>query len=145
LGTVVTDLADHDGTFHARILGDLADWSLQRPLHDLDAGLQVRVVGPELGHRGLGVEQGGAAAGHNALFRGGLGGAHGVGDAILLLLVLDQAHHNAVMERAEGHDAAPLAGAVLGVALVSLGAGLVVSGVVLVAPGMETSEPDRAA
>jgi hypothetical protein len=32
-------------------------------------------------------------------------------DAVLPLLGLD---HNAVMERAEGHDAAPLMGAVLG-------------------------------
>jgi hypothetical protein len=39
------------------------------------------------------------------------GGVHGVVDAVLPLLGLD---HNAVMERAEGHDAAPLMGAVLG-------------------------------
>ena len=38
LRLVLKHLADYDRTLHARVLRDLADWSLKRPKHDVDAG-----------------------------------------------------------------------------------------------------------
>src|SRR5207249_10250107 len=37
-------LADHDGAFRTRVLGDDADRLLERPAHDLDAGLLIVIV-----------------------------------------------------------------------------------------------------
>ena len=83
------DLADHDRALDARVLGDLADRSLQRLQHDVDAGLDLGVVVGELADRRLGAQQRDAAAGHDALLDRGLGRVHGVVDAVLLLLDLD--------------------------------------------------------
>src|SRR6204780_2067335 len=40
--------ADDDRTFHGRVLRDLADWGLERPEHDVDAGLDVGIFVAEL-------------------------------------------------------------------------------------------------
>ena len=85
----VEDLADHDGAFDAGVLDDLPDGGLKRAQHDVDAGLDVGIVGRELADRRLGAQQSRAAAGNDAFFDGRLGGVHGIVDAILLLLDLD--------------------------------------------------------
>ena len=41
-------LADHDRALDASILGDLADWRLQRPADDVDAGFLVFIVAFDL-------------------------------------------------------------------------------------------------
>jgi hypothetical protein len=45
---MVGHLADHDGTFDASILGDLADRSLEGAADNVDAGLLVLVVAFDL-------------------------------------------------------------------------------------------------
>src|ERR1700733_9164061 len=86
---VLKHLADDDRTLHARVLRDLADWGLKRPEHDVDAGLDVRILVAELADRGLGPQQRDAAAGHDAFLDRSLGRMHRVVDAVLLLLDLD--------------------------------------------------------
>src|SRR6185437_1765895 len=83
------DLADHDRALDTGVLGDLADRSLQRLEHDVDAGLHVGVLVRELADRLLGAQQRAAAAGHDALFHRSAGGVERVVDAVLLLLDLD--------------------------------------------------------
>ena len=67
-----------------------AEWGLKGPGDDHCAGgfvaAQLRCRGPDLV---LGPQQGHAAAADDAFLDGGLGGAHGILDAVLLLLQLD--------------------------------------------------------
>src|SRR5687768_8355330 len=82
-------LADHDRTVDASVLGDLTDRLLQGATHDVDARLLVRVVALELlKHLGA-IEQSDAAADDDAFLDRGAGGVHRVIDAILALLHLD--------------------------------------------------------
>ena len=71
------------------ILGDLTDRSFQRLEHDVDAGLDVRVVVGDLADRLLGTQQRDAAAGHDAFLDRSAGGVERILDAVLLLLHLD--------------------------------------------------------
>src|SRR6187200_1958979 len=48
LRLVVPDPADDDRALDARILGDLTDRSLERLQHDVDAGLNVRILARQL-------------------------------------------------------------------------------------------------
>ena len=54
LRLVFMHFADDDRTLHACVFGDLADWGLKRPEHDVDAGLDVSILVAELADRGLG-------------------------------------------------------------------------------------------
>ena len=85
----VDDLADHDRAFDAGVLGDLADRSLERLEHDVDAGLHVGVVVGQLADRLLGAQQRDAAARHDAFLDRRAGGVERVLDAVLLLLHFD--------------------------------------------------------
>ena len=69
--------------------GDLADRRLERLGHDVDAGLDVGIVGLQSVDRLLGAEQRNAAARHNAFLDRGAGGIERVIDAVLALLHLD--------------------------------------------------------
>src|SRR5262249_41722825 len=89
LRPLVHDLADHDRAFDAGILGNLADRSLQRLEHDVDAGLNVRIVVADPADRLLGAQQRNAAARHDAFLDRRAGGVERVLDAVLLLLALD--------------------------------------------------------
>src|SRR5262249_30113497 len=73
----------------AGLAGDLADRRLERLQHDVDAGLDVRIVVVDLADRLLGAQQRDAAARDDALFHRSAGGVERVLDAILLLLHLD--------------------------------------------------------
>ena len=89
LRLVLEDLADDDRALDAGVLDDLAGRRLERPEHDVDAGLNVGVLALELADGGLGAQQRDAAAGNDAFLDRGLGGVHGVVDPVLLLLHLD--------------------------------------------------------
>src|SRR5215204_2324446 len=89
LRLVVGDPADHDRALDAGVLGDLADRSLERLQHDVEAGLDVRVLVLRLVDRLLGAQQRHAAARHDAFLDSRAGGVEGVVDAVLLLLHLD--------------------------------------------------------
>src|SRR5690606_8794895 len=68
---------------------DLADGGLQGAADDGDAGLLVVIVADEVVEGAAGLEQGDAAAGHDAFLDRGAGGVQGVVDAVLALLDLD--------------------------------------------------------
>jgi hypothetical protein len=68
LGLVLVDLANHDRAFDARIFGDPADRRASTPEHNVDAGLDVRIIVLELADCGLGAQQGHAAAPNDAFF-----------------------------------------------------------------------------
>src|SRR5215210_3606605 len=89
LRLVVPDPADHDRALDARVLGDLPDRSLERLEHDIDAGLDVRVVARQLLDGCRGTKQRDAAAGNDAFLDRGAGRVHGIIDAVLLLLDFD--------------------------------------------------------
>ena len=84
-----SDLADDDRALDACVFGDLADRRLERPEHDVDAGLDVGILVAELADRGLGAQERDAAARNDAFLDRRLGRVHRVVDAILLLLHLD--------------------------------------------------------
>src|SRR5690606_17823606 len=86
--TVLEDLADHDRTFIARIVGDLAHRLLQGPADDVDARLLVRVFTLDGEGRGS-PQQRHAATGHDAFFDRSAGCVQRVVDAVLALLDLD--------------------------------------------------------
>uniref|UniRef100_A0A0N5A006 PE-PGRS family protein n=1 Tax=Parastrongyloides trichosuri TaxID=131310 RepID=A0A0N5A006_PARTI len=85
----VHDLADHDRTFDARVLGDLTDRSLQGAAHDVDAGVLIGVDALQIDQLLGGLQQGHAAARDHAFFNGCTGGVQGVVDAVLLFLHFD--------------------------------------------------------
>src|SRR5205085_8074414 len=89
LRPVLQDLADHDRALDPGVLRDLADRRLERALHDLDAGLDVGILGLELLDRLLAAQQRDAAARHDAFLDRGAGRIERVLDAVLLLLDLD--------------------------------------------------------
>src|SRR5690606_14750781 len=68
---------------------DLADGGLQGAADDGDAGLLVVIVADEVVEGAAGLEQGDAAAGHDAFLDRRTGGVQGVVDAVLALLDLD--------------------------------------------------------
>ena len=81
-----TDLLQDHGAIQACIGCDLADRLLQSFGHNLHAGLLVALHLIQQGSDGgNGVYIDGAAAGHDALFHGGLGGIQSVLNAELLL------------------------------------------------------------
>ena len=82
---------DDDAALEAGVLGDLLERRLERLGDDAGAGGLVAAAASSatFEHRGLRTQQRDAAAGHDALFDGRLGGRHGVLDAVLLLLELD--------------------------------------------------------
>src|SRR6476646_9432065 len=82
------DLLDHDTALEAGVRGDLLDGLLERAAHDLRAGCLVALE-VDLVERRLGVQQGHAAAGHDALLDRSLGRLPGVLAPLLLLLELD--------------------------------------------------------
>jgi hypothetical protein len=71
---------------------------------------------------GLGPQQGHAAAGDDTLLDGGLGGRHGVLDAVLLLLEL---HLGGGADLEDGHAAGQLGEALLELLAVVVGVGVV--------------------
>ena len=87
VGLHILDLLDHDGALDTGVVGDLAERFLNGAPDDIDADLHV-AFDFELVQGGLGPEQGDAAAGHDALFNGRLGGVHGILDPGLLFLEL---------------------------------------------------------
>src|SRR5215203_4656061 len=89
LRLVVGDPADHDRALDAGVLRDLTDRSLKRLEHDVDAGLDVRVLALETLHGRLGAQKRDAAAGDDAFLDSRAGGVKRVLDAVLLLLHLD--------------------------------------------------------
>src|SRR5215208_6060331 len=89
LRLVVPDPADDDRALDARVLGDLTDRGLERLEHDVDAGLDVRVVARQLLDGGRRTQERDAAAGDDALLDRGADRVHRVVDSILLLLDLD--------------------------------------------------------
>ncbi len=86
---LLQQLADDDRGFLARILDDDADRVLDRAAHDGDALGLVVIVAGEVGEGLGGIEQGGAAAGHDAFLDRRLGGVERVIDAVLALLHFD--------------------------------------------------------
>src|SRR6202022_2956546 len=86
---VLPPLGDHDRALYPGVLRDLADRRLERALHDLDAGLDVGILGFELLDRLLGAQKRDAAARHDAFLDRSAGGVERVLDAVLLLLDLD--------------------------------------------------------
>src|SRR5208283_1459420 len=89
LGLVLGDLADHDRAFDAGVFNDLADRRLERPEHNVDAGLDVGILVAQLADRGLGAQERHSASWHDAFFNGRLRRVHRVVDPILLFLDLD--------------------------------------------------------
>src|SRR5436190_788194 len=83
------DLADDDGPVLARIDRDLARRPAERLAHDLDAGLLVVVLHPQLLQHLGGAQQRHAAARQDAFLDRGAGGMHGIVHAVLALLDLD--------------------------------------------------------
>ena len=79
------DLGGDDGALEARVLRDGLDRSLDRLADDRDADRLVTMEAQAVERLG-GEEQGGAAAGHDALLERRAGGGEGVLDAGLLLL-----------------------------------------------------------
>ena len=71
------DLADHDGTFFAGVLGDLAQRFGDGALHDVDTDLLVTFQLQLVECRDA-TRQRHAAAGDNAFFNGCAGGVHGI-------------------------------------------------------------------
>src|SRR5829696_6298969 len=88
LRLVVGDPADHDRALDAGVLGDLADLSLKRFQHDVDAGLDVGVLTLKRFSRCFGTEQRNAAARDDTFLDRRAGGVKSVLDAVLLLLHL---------------------------------------------------------
>src|SRR5712692_8232310 len=86
---LLEDLADDHGAVFARIDRDLARRPGQRLADDLDAGLLVVVLGPDLLELLGSAEQGDAAARHDAFFNRRTGRMHRVVNAILALLHFD--------------------------------------------------------
>src|SRR5207237_4003527 len=83
------DLADDHRTVFAGVDRDLACRPGERLAHDLDAGLLVVVLGPDLLELLGGAQQSDAAARHDAFFNRRTGRMHRVIHAILALLDFD--------------------------------------------------------
>ena len=79
-------LADHHRAVFAGVVGDLTGRRGNRPADDVDADLLVVVGGGQLVQAASGVDQGDAAARHDAFLDRRAGGVHGVVDAVLTLL-----------------------------------------------------------
>ena len=125
----VAHLLDHDAALEAGVDGDLLERCLQRDLHDVGAGLLVRVQVELVERGGRRLQERDATTGDDALLDGGLRVAHCVLDAVLALLELD-------LGRRAGLDDGDAAGqlgeallellaVVVGVRLLDLGADLV--------------------
>src|SRR6185369_8725779 len=89
LRLLVDDLADNDRSFDAGVFRDLADRRFQGLQHDIDAGLNVRVLILNAADCLLGAEQGDTATGHDAFLDRGAGRIQRILDAVLLFLHLD--------------------------------------------------------
>ena len=91
VGTLeVLDLLDHDATLETGVHRDLLERLLERTCDQPGSGGLVAFERlRHLEHLLLRTDQGDSAAGHDALFHGGLGRLHRVLDAVLLLLELD--------------------------------------------------------
>src|SRR5208283_4925080 len=89
LRLVFENLADDDRTLDAGVLDDLAGRRLERPQHDVDAGLHVGILTVELADGGLGAQERNPSARNDAFLDRGFGRIHRVVDAVLLLLDFD--------------------------------------------------------
>src|SRR6266540_6678085 len=122
------DLLDHDSALQAGVVRDLLQGLLQGLVHDPGPGGLVALQ-VELLQGCLGRQQRYPAARDDALLHGGLGGLHGVLDAVLLLLELDlggRAHaDDRDAARQLGQALLQLLPVVVGVRLLDLGLDLV--------------------
>src|SRR6516165_5717596 len=85
LSTITASVVRNNAAIEAGVDGDLLERLLQGPDHDPGAGrlVAVELLGP-VAHGALGPQEGNPAAGDHALLNRGLGGGHGVLDAVLL-------------------------------------------------------------
>src|SRR4051812_34069935 len=117
----LADLVDDDRALEAAVLGDLTQRLLERAQDDAHAGLLVvDAGGVEVDGLG-GLQQGDAAAGHDALLERRAGRLQGVLDAVLLLL------HLRLGGRADLHDgdtAGELGQALLQLLAIEVGVGV---------------------
>src|SRR4029077_12378634 len=123
-------LLDHHAALEAGVLGDLLERSLERLGHDPSTGRLVAAEGVgALGDLGLRAKQRNATTGNDTLFDGRLGGAHGVLDAVLLLLELDLGGRADLQDRDTagqlGATLLQLLAVVVGVGVLDLGLDLV--------------------
>src|SRR5262249_47743318 len=88
LGLVFHDLADHDRPLYAGVFRDLAERTLQRLEHDVDAGLDVVIVVGDLAERLLGAQQRNTAARYDTLLDRGAGGIERCSAPLFLPLAL---------------------------------------------------------
>src|SRR5262249_25152779 len=86
---LLQDLADDHGAVFARVDHDLARRRRERLAHDLDPGLLIVVVGPNLLERFGGAQERDAAARQDAFLDRGAGRVHGIIHAVLALLHFD--------------------------------------------------------
>src|SRR5262249_14068310 len=86
---LLQDLADDHGAVFARVDDDLARRPRERLAHDLDPGLLIVVVGPNLLERLGGAQERNPAARQDAFLDRGAGRVHGIIHAVLALLHLD--------------------------------------------------------
>src|SRR5215470_16211320 len=89
LRLLVHDLADNDRPFHAGVFRDLADRRFKSLEHDIDAGLDVRILVLNAADCLLGTEQGDAAARNDAFLDRSAGRIQRILNAVFLFFHLD--------------------------------------------------------